>query len=605
MDLLLSVVSDPDGANMLKHTKLFTREGGSVGRADSNDWVLPDPQRVVSSRHAEIIFAENRYFLVDQGTNGTFHNQSPEPIGKGNRVPLEDGDSISLGDYQLTVSVRRPAADPGIPQGLGGADFLDQSDRTTFSPAAAAKMQSAKEAQELDSWLEPGANGQSNQSGEWGYLVQSGNAADSGGSLNGLLGEEAVTDPLQVLNHSGSDGRPDLLGGFGATPAPAGQWGGDDDWWKDGSEQDHAPAPNHAMQFSTEQVPSPAAPAPSVTAAPPADPFAQASAPPVPPLSTPSHPPVQPVPPGGNPAVSAPVGDNPFAESFSAVAENQVEGAPGFSAPESPSSIPAAPVSNTSVPPQIPSQAPTAQTPVGGAFAGASQHFTPPPVNPGVESVSQPSVQASKPVAPARATAGVSSGSMAPALAQQLGLNLSPEQLAQLDEQTAAIVEESVSRLIDLLRARTSIKNELRVQRTMIQTEANNPLKFSATASDALGAMFAGTGAFMTPVEAVRDSFDDLSDHQVAVLSGMRAGYEAMLRYFSPENIAQRGGAQNGVFSSKNARNWENFVDSYRKMVSDPDTCYRRLFGEEFAATYESQLSELKNARNLNGSNRR
>ena len=192
---------------------------------------------------------------------------------------------------------------------------------------------------------------------------------------------------------------------------------------------------------------------------------------------------------------------------------------------------------------------------------------------------------------------------MAPVLAQQLGLNLNPDQLAQLDQQTAAIVEESVSRLIDLLRARTSIKNELRVQRTMIQTEANNPLKFSATARDALGAMFTGTGAFMTPVEAVRDSFDDLSDHQVAVLSGMRAGYEAMLRFFSPESIASRGGTQSGVFSSKSARNWENFVESYREMVSDPDTCYRRLFGEEFASTYESQLSELKNARSLNKTN--
>ena len=181
-----------------------------------------------------------------------------------------------------------------------------------------------------------------------------------------------------------------------------------------------------------------------------------------------------------------------------------------------------------------------------------------------------------------------------------MGLQLQGEQLAQLDDQAAAIVEESVARLIDLLRARTSIKNELRVQRTMIQTEANNPLKFSATAKDALGAMFAGTGAFMAPVDAVRDSFDDLSDHQVAVLSGMRAGYEAMLRFFSPENIERRGGQQSGVFSSKNARNWENFVDTYRQLVSDPENGYRRLFGEEFASTYESQLAELKNARSLN-----
>ena len=87
---------------------------------------------------------------------------------------------------------------------------------------------------------------------------------------------------------------------------------------------------------------------------------------------------------------------------------------------------------------------------------------------------------------------------------------------------------------------------------------------------------------------------------QVAVLSGMRAGYDAMLRFFSPDNIERRnGGAQGGVFSSKGARNWENFVDMYRQLVSDPETCYRRLFGDEFASTYESQLSELKNARSF------
>ena len=187
-------------------------------------------------------------------------------------------------------------------------------------------------------------------------------------------------------------------------------------------------------------------------------------------------------------------------------------------------------------------------------------------------------------------------------LAEKIDLNLSATQLQQLDQQTVEIVEETVARLIDLLRARTSIKNELRVQRTMIQTEANNPLKFSATPRDALAAMFAGNGAFLSPVAAVRDSFDDLSDHQVAVLAGMRAGYDAMLRFFSPENIERRNGVQGGVFSNKGAKNWESYNVLYRQLLSDPDASYRRLFGEEFATTYESQLSELKNARCMKGS---
>ncbi|WP_197023836.1 type VI secretion system-associated FHA domain protein TagH [Microbulbifer sp. HZ11] len=599
MDLLLSVVADPEGANMLKHTKLFTREGGSFGRADSNDWVLPDPQRVVSSRHGEIQFADNRYFLVDQSTNGTYHNQSADPLGKGNRTPLADGDVISLGDYQLKVSVRQPKPDSSLPKGLGDADFLDNADRTTFSPAAAAKMQSNKEAEELDSWLEPGASAQSNQSGEWGYLTGAGTDTPASGlggdGFDSLLGQNTPTDPLQVLNRGNSSAADGLTGGisnngfdplsdFAASPspAPASQWGDDDAWWKDGSEQDHAPAHSHAMQFPAQQeaVQAPQSPPSRERIAPqPARPVPQRA---------PESVPQVPVPPAQPPA------DNPFAESFSEVAGDQVSGAPGFGGLDTaPVSVAAA--NPQHAPPDFPGLEVAGATPVPPThgFAQGSQQFSQPAVAPAATTPGGA-------IAPAAPQAQSTQATTASSLAQQLGLQLQGEQLAQLDAQAAAIVEESVARLIDLLRARTSIKNELRVQRTMIQTEANNPLKFSATAKDALGAMFTGTGAFMTPVEAVRDSFDDLSDHQVAVLSGMRAGYEAMLKYFSPENIERRGGKQSGVFSSKSARNWENYVDAYRQLVGDPENCYRRLFGEEFASTYESQLSELKNARSLN-----
>lgn len=39
--------------------------------------------------------------------------------------------------------------------------------------------------------------------------------------------------------------------------------------------------------------------------------------------------------------------------------------------------------------------------------------------------------------------------------------------------------------------------------------------------------------------------------------------------------------------------------------MKDPDECFRRLFGDEFARAYEAQLSRLKSARKAEQSTRR
>ncbi|WP_308364174.1 MULTISPECIES: type VI secretion system-associated FHA domain protein TagH [unclassified Microbulbifer] len=568
---------------MLKHTKLFTPAGGNLGRADGNDWVLPDPERVVSSKHAMIAFGDNQYYLVDNSTNGTYLNQGENPIGKGNRVPLSEGDVIGIGDYQLKVALRRPQAESDLPKGLGGADFLDSGDRTTFSAAAAAKMQSQAEAQQLDSWLEPGANSGASHSGEWGYV---GTSAGSPSSDSLVSPNAEPVDPLAVFGSSGSSGSGeswDPLAGFdsGSNRASGGQWE-DDDWWKDGSSQDHAPADQHAMSFTAQQPPvvEPVqAPQPQQQVQPPQQ---------IPPQP-------QPQPPAPQPAEV----DNPFAESFAVMQGQQVDGAPGFNVGGQPvegfshASQQFSPLQQT--PPQ---QTPQQQSPLQQNPLQQPPPQQIPPHNAGLQPSPagvSPAAAPEPPPPPPPPAASVDTG----ALMAALGLNLPPEHRQQLDQQVSAIVQETIARLIDLLRARSSIKNELRVQRTMIQTEANNPLKFSATAADALGVMFSGNGAFMSPQQAVADGFDDLSDHQMAVLDGMRAGYEAMLKFFSPDNIERRVSNRGGVFGSKNAKNWEGFKELYGELARDPEACYRRLFGDEFATTYEYRLSELKNQRHL------
>jgi len=52
----------------------FGEKGGTIGRSLQNDWILPDPDRFISGRHATIDFKGGIYYLVDTSTNGIYVN---------------------------------------------------------------------------------------------------------------------------------------------------------------------------------------------------------------------------------------------------------------------------------------------------------------------------------------------------------------------------------------------------------------------------------------------------------------------------------------------------------------------------------------------------
>lgn len=89
-------------------TVTFDEQGGSIGRKDENDWVLPDPERFISGRHALIDFSDDSFHITDLSSNGVFINRSAQPLGKHNRVALQDGDSITIGDYEIGVAIEKP-----------------------------------------------------------------------------------------------------------------------------------------------------------------------------------------------------------------------------------------------------------------------------------------------------------------------------------------------------------------------------------------------------------------------------------------------------------------------------------------------------------------
>ena len=176
--------------------------------------------------------------------------------------------------------------------------------------------------------------------------------------------------------------------------------------------------------------------------------------------------------------------------------------------------------------------------------------------------------------------------------------DLSKEQLDQLPPAVAEALVQTLSRLMDILRARSNIKNEIRATHTIIGATENNPLKFAAQIDDAMNYMFSNTSAaFMPADKAIDDSFNDLEDHQMATLAGTRAAYEAMLAHFNPAQIIVETGAdpvEGRLIGGKKAKAWDAFQKHYGRLISDPEGTYNRLFGEEFALSYEQQVQQLK-----------
>ena len=107
MALRLKIVSDNAAATGDHPRWTFGVNGGRIGRNSSNDWVLRDPDRYVSGRHAEIEHRAGAWLLRDTSTNGTFVNDSDEALGPDRVHQLSHGDRFRIGSALLEVSQPR------------------------------------------------------------------------------------------------------------------------------------------------------------------------------------------------------------------------------------------------------------------------------------------------------------------------------------------------------------------------------------------------------------------------------------------------------------------------------------------------------------------
>ncbi|NYS25641.1 type VI secretion system-associated FHA domain protein TagH [Rhodobacteraceae bacterium 2376] len=243
----------------------------TIGRGPDNDLVLPDPDRLISKTHCVVEDHGGNIVVLDLSTNGTFLNYGKVPLGP-TPTPLNDGDVLSLGTYELAVVFDPPAAG----KGAGLADPLEQ--RPVSHGDAQAGSNSGSPLDDLgsdDDFLDDLLDGGSQPKGPDKWVEAKDTLDDFLPPLeeDDLLGPAPLSDQPAVSDHS-----PATSDAF--TPrAPNAPQIPDD--WDDLLEPDAAPPPPGSPPPAAEDDPLPPEPAapPDDAPAPPPEPRPQRPAP--------------------------------------------------------------------------------------------------------------------------------------------------------------------------------------------------------------------------------------------------------------------------------------------------------------------------------------
>jgi type VI secretion system FHA domain protein len=121
MQLTMTVLRCPD--SVVPETRNVSGGEYSVGRGPGVDWILPDPERLLSKRHFALAYRGGGWQLADTSTNGTFINREENAIGGGDIRSLRDGDRVRVGAYEIEVRLTEDAV--ARPGGAGNSPFND------------------------------------------------------------------------------------------------------------------------------------------------------------------------------------------------------------------------------------------------------------------------------------------------------------------------------------------------------------------------------------------------------------------------------------------------------------------------------------------------
>ena len=110
MPLTLRAISLNDLPITQPIARPFGAQGGSIGRADSNTLALPDPERRISRRQAEVLVRASGYVIKNVGSANPIIVRD-QSLALGESAPLRGGDQVRIGGYLLEVKADDAASD--------------------------------------------------------------------------------------------------------------------------------------------------------------------------------------------------------------------------------------------------------------------------------------------------------------------------------------------------------------------------------------------------------------------------------------------------------------------------------------------------------------
>ena len=594
--ITLTVVSYNGQPSDRRLSAQFDELGGTIGRADTNQLVLPDPDRAISRVHAQVVFRNGTFAVADRGSNPIQVNG--QAVGSGREQKIAEGDRVQIGGYVLSVAqsagtartagpvdpfadLLGPTAASNARAPGNGAALIDplaaygnESNPKTV-PSAYTKSAAPAAAPAMgipDDW-DPFAPDPVRAPSSQPLGQSLGRTGNSGGNFGLDVGTGAAAPLISGLGSGAPESSLDQLFGLKAST------GGD----PFANSLLDAPMAKPNMAANADPLASLGS-VPKASAQAVQDDFSLLNQPfQAPPLSRPLMPPAAPsfAPPAA-PPLESPIPAGAVLSWDTGSDPDSTHTVIRASAPRAPVAAPAAPL--------------TPLTPFTPAASPVPAHLAPQP---------RPPAALDEPVkGPVAGPAVNHSDSAALLDALRSGLAVPGLQIDRLTPELMLLIgqllHEAASGTTDLLVARAAMKREVRAEATMIVARENNPLKFSPSAEAALQHLLSPTTrGFMAAAPAMRDAFDDLRAHQFGFVAGMRAALAGVLDRFDPAQLEGKltqksSGLMSILPGSRKARMWEVFTEHYAQISTEAEDDFHSLFGKAFLQAYEEHIDQLK-----------
>jgi type VI secretion system FHA domain protein len=141
-----------------------------------------------------------------------------------------------------------------------------------------------------------------------------------------------------------------------------------------------------------------------------------------------------------------------------------------------------------------------------------------------------------------------------------------------------------------ILKGRSELKAQIRVPVTILRPTENNLLKFSPGVDEALKLLLTKNhSGFVDAIKAVREGYQDVMYHQLAITAGVQVSLMNVLNRFDPQQFEKK--YQEGIVIQKRAKCWDSYSQAYREIVKE---ALEDFFSEAFSQAYEERLLTLR-----------